>query len=434
MKSTTIRRWSFIHTWTSLICTLFLLMLAITGLPLVFHHEIEHLLGDEPQFRDMPADTPQLDLQQLVQAAQAHRPGEVVQYFGWDEDDPHGVFAITAATADTEPNLSHTFMLDNRTGEAMEMPSANSGFMMVMLRLHVDMYAGLPGKLLLAFMGLLFVLAIVSGVVLYSPFMRKLSFGTVRNQKSTRTRWLDLHNLIGVVTLTWALVVGVTGVISACADLLISAWRAESLTALIEPYRDAPPLTQRAPASRLLDIAHGAAPGMTPDFIAFPGTRFSQRTPLRGIHEGRHPPDFAPADACADRCHHPGRHGSGRTALVHGCHGPVAAAALRRLRRHADADSVGGAGCADHHRAEQRRVPVVGPPPRHQGRWRGGCGVTKRKKSTFWPVFGIPLAIGLIGAAGLFAALLGDGWWDALAWVGLGIPAVLGGWGLVRRD
>ena len=275
MKSTTIRRWSFIHTWTSLICTLFLLMLAITGLPLVFHHEIEHLLGDAPQFREMPANTPQLDLQQLVEAAQAHRAGEVVQYFGWDEDEPHGVLAITAATADTEPNSSHTFMLDARTGEAVETPSANGGFMMVMLRLHVDMYAGLPGKLLLAFMGLLFVLAIVSGVVLYAPFMRKLTFGTVRNQKSTRTRWLDLHNLIGVVTLTWALVVGVTGVISACADLLISAWRAESLTALIEPYRDAPPLKQLAPATRLLDIAHGAAPGMTPDFIAFPGTRFS---------------------------------------------------------------------------------------------------------------------------------------------------------------
>ncbi|MBD8683162.1 PepSY-associated TM helix domain-containing protein [Pseudomonas sp. CFBP 13719] len=275
MKSTTIRRWSFIHTWTSLICTLFLLMLAITGLPLVFHHEIEHLLGDAPQFREMPANTPQLDLQQLVEAAQAHRAGEVVQYFGWDEDEPHGVLAITAATADTEPNSSHTFMLDARTGDAVETPSANGGFIMVMLRLHVDMYAGLAGKLLLAFMGLLFVLAIVSGVVLYAPFMRKLTFGTVRNQKSTRTHWLDLHNLIGVVTLTWALVVGVTGVISACADLLIGAWRAETLSALIEPYRDAPPLKQLAPATRLLDIAHGAAPGMTPDFIAFPGTRFS---------------------------------------------------------------------------------------------------------------------------------------------------------------
>lgn len=275
MKSTTIRRWSFVHTWTSLICTAFLLLLALTGLPLIFHHEIDHLLGDAPVLREMPADSPRLDLQQLVQAAEAHRRGEVVQYLGWEDDEPNGVVAITAATAGTEPNSSHTFMLDARSGEPVAMPSANGGFMMTMLRLHVDMFAGLPGKLLLAFMGLLFVVAIVSGAVLYAPFMRRLEFGTVRRDRSTRTRWLDLHNLIGIVTLTWALVVGVTGVISACADLVIAAWRNESLAAMVEPYRDAPPLTERAPATRLLEIAAQATPGMEPDFIAFPGTRFS---------------------------------------------------------------------------------------------------------------------------------------------------------------
>ncbi|MEE5097643.1 PepSY-associated TM helix domain-containing protein [Pseudomonas alliivorans] len=275
MKSQTVRRWSVVHTWSSLICTLFLLMLAITGLPLIFHHEIDHLLGDAPHYREMPADTPHLNLEQLAKAAEAHRPGEVMQYFGWDDEDPNGVMAITAATAGTEPNSSHTFALDARTGEALEMPSANGGFMMVMLRLHVDMYDELPGKLLLAFMGVLFVVAIVSGTVLYSPFMRKLEFGTVRASKSTRTRWLDLHNLIGVVTLTWALVVGVTGVISACADLLIASWRNDALATMVAPYRDAPPLTQRAPATRLLEIAESAAPGMQADFIAFPGTRFS---------------------------------------------------------------------------------------------------------------------------------------------------------------
>lgn len=275
MKSQTVRRWSFIHTWTSLICTLFLLMLALTGLPLVFSHEIDHLLGNSPEFKEMPADTPHLNLQQLVVAAEAHRPGEVLQYFGWEDDDPNGVWAIMAKTAGTDPNDSHSFMLDSRTGEALETPSANGGFMMVMLRLHVDMYAGLPGKLLLAFMGLMFVLAIVSGTVLYAPFMRKLKFATVRVEKSTRMRWLDLHNLIGVVTLTWALVVGVTGVISACADLLIASWRNDTLAAMIEPYRGAPPLTQLAPATRLVAIAESAAPGMQIDFIAFPGTRFS---------------------------------------------------------------------------------------------------------------------------------------------------------------
>ncbi|MFJ9990588.1 PepSY-associated TM helix domain-containing protein [Pseudomonas putida] len=275
MKSQTIRRWSAIHTWTSLICTLFLLLLALTGLPLIFHHELEHLLGDAPELREMPADTPHLDLQQLVIKAEQHRPGEVMQYFGFEDDERNGVVAITAATAGTEPNSSHTFMLDARTGEAVAMPAANGGLMMTILRLHVDMFAGLPGKLLLAAMGVLFVAAIVSGTVLYAPFMRRLQFATVRTDKSRRLRWLDLHNLIGVVTLTWALVVGVTGVISALSDLVIAAWRNDSLTAMVAPYRDAPPLTERAPATQLLQIAEQAAPGMRADFIAFPGTRFS---------------------------------------------------------------------------------------------------------------------------------------------------------------
>lgn len=275
MKSITIRRWSFVHTWSSLICSVFLLMLALTGLPLIFHHEIDHLLGNQPEFKQMPADTPALNLEQLVQAAQAHRPDEAMQYLAWDEDEPNGVIAIMAATAATEPNASHTFMLDARTGEALQTPSANGGLTLFLLRLHVDLFAGLPGKLLLAGMGILFVLAIISGTVLYLPFMRRLKFASVRRDKSLRLRWLDRHNLIGVVTLTWALVVGVTGVISACADLLIAAWRTDSLGAMIEPYRNAPPLTLRAPATDLLKIAKQAAPGMQPDFIAFPGTRFS---------------------------------------------------------------------------------------------------------------------------------------------------------------
>jgi uncharacterized iron-regulated membrane protein len=275
MKSQTIRRWSFIHTWSSLICTLFLLMLAITGLPLVFHHEIEELLGDAPALKEMPDNTPRMDLQQLVSAAQAHRPGEVVQYFGWDKDEPNGMYAFMGKTAGGDPNDTHTFMLDARTGEPVETPSANGGFLNIMLRLHVDMYAGLPGKLLLAFMGLLFVVAIISGVVLYAPFMRRLDFATVRPNKSTRVRWLDLHNLIGVVTLTWAFVVGLTGVLNACADLVIAQWRNDSLAAMVAPYRDAPPLTTRAPATDLLRIAQATVPGSEPSFIAFPGSRFS---------------------------------------------------------------------------------------------------------------------------------------------------------------
>ena len=57
----------------------------------------------------------------------------------------------------------------------------------------------------------------------------------------------------------------------------------------------------------------------------------------------------------------------------------------------------------------------------------------KPRQSSFWKVFALPLGIGLLSAAGLFAALLGDGLWDSLSWVGLGIPAVIGTLALFRR-
>lgn len=57
----------------------------------------------------------------------------------------------------------------------------------------------------------------------------------------------------------------------------------------------------------------------------------------------------------------------------------------------------------------------------------------KPRQSNFWKVFSVPLAIGLVSATGLFAALLGEGAWDALSWIGLGIPVWISGRGLLKR-
>lgn len=40
-----------------------------------------------------------------------------------------------------------------------------------------------------------------------------------------------------------------------------------------------------------------------------------------------------------------------------------------------------------------------------------------------WRIFAWPALIGALSALGLFAALLGDGVWDGLSWLGLGLPA-----------
>jgi uncharacterized iron-regulated membrane protein len=116
-------------------------------------------------------------------------------------------------------------------------PSFEGSFLGVMFHLHVDLYAGLWGKLFLGFMGLLLVIAIISGVVLYAPFMRKLDFGEVRRERGPRVKWLDLHNMLGIVTMTWALVVGATGMINTWADLMLKYWQATEMAEMVAPYK-----------------------------------------------------------------------------------------------------------------------------------------------------------------------------------------------------
>ncbi|PQA77215.1 PepSY domain-containing protein [Rhodoferax sp. TS-BS-61-7] len=276
MHNKTVKTWSWIHKWSSLVCTVFMLLLCITGLPLIFHHEIGHLLGTEVEAPPMPADTPRASLDKVLDVARAQHPDRVVQFVSQAEDSDDLWFVTLTPTPDPTDDF-RSVAVDARTAEVLAQPRFDEGFMWVMFKLHVDLFAGLPGKLFLGFMGLLLLVAIVSGVVLYSPFMRKLEFGTVRRERKPRLKWLDLHNLLGIVTLVWLLVVGATGMINTWADLLIKYWQYDQLSAVLAPYKGQAtvPMAERASVQRTLTVAQNLVPDSKLSFIAFPGTAFS---------------------------------------------------------------------------------------------------------------------------------------------------------------
>jgi len=276
MNSRKIKTWAWVHKWSSLVCTVFMLLLCITGLPLIFHHELGHLLGTEVESPAMPADTPRASLDRVLEVARAKHPDRVVQFASQPEDDKGLWFVTLTPTPDPTDDFK-SVAVDARTAAVLAQPKFDEGFMYVMFKLHVDLFAGLAGKLFLGFMGLLLLVAVVSGVVLYAPFMRKLEFGTVRREKRPRLKWLDLHNLLGIVTLVWVFVVGATGMINTWADLLIKYWQYDQLSALLAPYKGEPtvPVAERASVQRSMEAAVQQAPGMELSFIAFPGTAFS---------------------------------------------------------------------------------------------------------------------------------------------------------------
>lgn len=283
------RIWSKIHTWTSMISTVFLLLLCITGLPLIFNHELNHALYDEVEPAQLPADTPPANLDTVVANGLARVPGHAVQFMFWDRDEPELIWLSVGKTVDSNPDENRLLKLDSRTGEFLEEPDFRSRITYVIYRLHVDMYAGLPGKLFLGLMGLLFCVAIVSGVVLYWPSTRKLDFGAMRRDRPRMVRWLDLHNLLGVVTVVWALTVGLTGVINTWADLIFKLWQNDQLVAMTQAYKDRQVPQGPTSVDGAVATARQAMPGMQPSFVAFPGNPFSSKSHYAVFMRGETP-------------------------------------------------------------------------------------------------------------------------------------------------
>ena len=270
MTARSVKWWSLVHKWTSLICTLFLLMLCITGLPLIFHDEIDDFFQSEVSARELPADTPQAPLSKLIDTAKARYPARFVQALNWDQDRANVVNVFLSDVPVPPPGkrlLKLSF--NSRTADLLEEDAQEGGVMRTIRVIHRDMLLGLPGELFLGAMGLLFVIALVSGVVLYAPFMRRLRFGAVR-QGAARIKWLDLHNLIGAIALVWLLAVGPTGIINTISLPLFTAWRAQVLPELIAPHLGKPPLAKFADIDDAVAIARRALGGDRPVSVALP--------------------------------------------------------------------------------------------------------------------------------------------------------------------
>jgi uncharacterized iron-regulated membrane protein len=213
----------------------------------------------------------------LVRTARDRYPDEVVRFVFIDDDEPRA--KVVMAPADSpDRSKDHRVEFDLRTAAVVadtppvgaQSPTAIGW----LLRLHTDLFIGFAGEMTLVVVGLVFVLALVSGVVLYAPYMRNLDFGAVR-RRSRRVTWLDRHNLLGVCVLAWALVVGFTGVMNELSKPLSAHWRRTDMSAMLRGYQGRTVTPPRSPAQRALDTVRAALPERNVTSLIFPSRSFS---------------------------------------------------------------------------------------------------------------------------------------------------------------
>ncbi|TDU81416.1 putative iron-regulated membrane protein [Prosthecobacter fusiformis] len=267
-----LRRWTTVHRWSSLFCTANLLFLCVTGLLLIFHPEIDAMLGSMPEIRQ--EGRTMLPPGQLVEAAREARPGWSPAVYSEDEDHPGRAYVSMLPPGVQDLGESKTVILDGFTGQAAEV-KLDQTFSMIVLNLHANLFAGFIGELFLALVGIAFFVALISGVVLYAPFMRSCLYGLIRRDRSRRIFQLDLHNLVGISTLAWCCVVCFTGIILELGKPLLMIYQHQDLAAMTAPFKDRPAPERIVPLDQAIATAQQAWPAHRMQFAVFPGTQLT---------------------------------------------------------------------------------------------------------------------------------------------------------------
>jgi uncharacterized iron-regulated membrane protein len=288
LRAKTVRNWYRLHKWTSLICTALLLMACVTGLPLVFQDELDALLEPHVAPVKLEAGAPTACLDPLVEQAQARFPALHPFSIVWDDDEPR-IFVNMSPSDDPKDGEIRQLIFDAHTGKLLEVPKDHFDLTGFLLRLHSEIFFGLPGELTMGVMALTFILSLISGALVYGPFMRRLDFGTYRRDGPKRTKWFDLHNLLGIVTLTWALVVGATGVMNALSTPLFGLWRAQTLPSIMAPYRGKPVPAHFRSVDQSAKQVSAALPQMKLSAVVFPNSVFSSPRHYLVWAEGKTP-------------------------------------------------------------------------------------------------------------------------------------------------
>ncbi|WP_320150389.1 PepSY-associated TM helix domain-containing protein [uncultured Tolumonas sp.] len=214
MPSSDISVFRRLHTWVGLIAGMVLFVAFYAGVITLFRGEVTQ--WQQPELRAQATASPaeyQVWLDRFIALHPQARdefwmilPGEYEAQlrFMWMEAGKHGRQMVTQSELqsgeDEKQETSELAHLINEVHFSLAIP-------------------GMTGRTFLGVISLLYGLALVTGIVIHLPRLTK-DFWLLRKQQGERRHWLDLHNLIGVISLPFHLIFAWTGAIWGLSALL----------------------------------------------------------------------------------------------------------------------------------------------------------------------------------------------------------------------
>jgi uncharacterized iron-regulated membrane protein len=272
MKARTLRDYLVVHTWAGILAGMMLFVAFYAGALAMFAPEITHWARAETAPTDASPDADALLAAFFEAHPQAERATLVLP------SDSRATPTIRWGARGETPQVVE---LDAQGAlRALASPAGEAGHFVDLLHRK----GGLPLPLdtsepVIGLVSMLYALALVSGVVVLLPSLVKDLF-VVRFGRGVKRRWLDLHNLLGVASLPFHVVMALSAAVFCLHDWIYDAQvqliypqGLRAVEARAQPARIPVPLdrlTWRAPSQLAVDAAR-AAPGFVATSIDYRG-------------------------------------------------------------------------------------------------------------------------------------------------------------------
>jgi len=201
-----------LHLYLGLLSALFLVILGLTGSIMAFEGQIDHWLHPRRWYvTPRPQALPESELVRTVE--QRFAPDRVSSFrIAPESNIAHAIIVTPRGDRSTGPGSDLEVSIDQYTGSilsALPSPTRTESTLAFIHQFHLRLASGATGKLVISVIGLILLVEVPLGFVLWWRTKR----ASVKWTGSGFRVFFDLHHIIGVYVAAFLLLAAVTGVL-----------------------------------------------------------------------------------------------------------------------------------------------------------------------------------------------------------------------------
>ena len=185
---------------------IFLLVMSVSGSILVFHHEIDHAFFADRFIMEEPAEG--LSFDNSFEKVRTTHPGWEIRVPAFPEPGESLRYELR------KNNVRKWVFVHPQRGDILGVVDrADRRLVDLLLTVHYSFFAGTLGKLFVALLGVVFLVLLITGIIIYRKSLVKvLLFRQHFSVKSKRALFSSLHRWVGVWGLMLNMFICITGI------------------------------------------------------------------------------------------------------------------------------------------------------------------------------------------------------------------------------